>query len=94
MTVDAEFFDDVFQGSPITEDQVNAACVKIMKIVQENVNEARKADRLLKDILLRAIANGLASNPQRCVEHYLHVIRVAFGEPTLLDEVEQRLREM
>lgn len=90
MTVDAEFFDNVFVGGSITEERIDAACVKIVRIAGENAKDAKKADHLLKDILLLGIANGLAVNPQRCAEHYFSAIKAAFGEPTLLDQVKKQ----
>lgn len=90
MLVDSEFFDDIFLGGTITEERIEAACARIMQLAQANKDEAKKADSLLKDIILLGIANGLAADPQRCAEHYISMVHAAFGEPTLLDQVKDR----
>lgn len=89
--VDVQFFDDVFADGAITEARIEAACVKIMQVAGRDVEEAKKADGILKDIILLGIADGRTANPQRCVEHYFSMIRAAFGEPTLLDQVKKRV---
>jgi len=88
--VDDYFFDDIFQGGTITEERIDAACTRLMKLAQSNKEEAKKADRLLKDILLLGIADGLAADPQGCATHYFTVAKAALGEPTLLDQVKAR----
>ena len=91
MIVDAEFYDDVFADGAITEERIEAACVKIMQLAENNVEEAKKADHILKDIILMGIADGRTADPQRCVVHYLSVIKAAFGESTLLDQVKMQV---
>ncbi|MBZ5719017.1 MAG: hypothetical protein LAO03_01420 [Acidobacteriia bacterium] len=93
MCVEGELFEDVFCGGAVTEERIDAACGKIMALAQsDKKEEAKKADRRLKDILLYAIASGLVADPKRCVAHYFTVIRAAFGEPTLLDQVQAQIR--
>ena len=89
MLVDDRFFDDVFENNPlpVTEKQIDSACAKIMKLVETNKDEAKKADSLLARLLLHFIACGFITDPKRCAEHYFVVRRAAFGKPTLLDEV-------
>lgn len=89
--IDLEFLDDAFPGGAVKPETIDAACVKIKSLVDQNkLLDAQEADRLLKDILLLAIADGRASNPEQCALHYFSVIRAAFGQPTLLDEIKKQ----
>jgi hypothetical protein len=36
MPVDDDFFDDIFQGGTITEERIDAACTRLMKLAQSN----------------------------------------------------------
>jgi len=42
MLVDLEFFDEVFVGGTITEERIDAACMKIMQVAGKDVEEAKK----------------------------------------------------
>jgi ABC-type branched-subunit amino acid transport system ATPase component len=85
--VDVHFFDGIFDDGRVTEGRIDAAGVRIMQIAEKDRNEAEKATRILEDILILAIANALARNPQACASHYLTIARAALGEPTLLDQI-------
>jgi hypothetical protein len=85
--MDAHFFNGIFDDGIINEDRIDAAGVRIMELVEADGAEARKAAHLLQDILLLAIADGRAVNPQSCATHYFVVERAAFGSPTLLDQI-------
>jgi hypothetical protein len=87
MSVDGHFYDGIFDDGALTEQRIDAACVRLMELAQSDPEEAKKADHLLKDILLLAIANGQAVDPKGCASHYFTAVRAALGEPTLLDQV-------
>jgi len=89
MPVDAHFYDGIFDDGAFTKERIDAACIRLMELVQSDDKEANKATRLLKDMLLLAIANGLVADPQGCASHYFTVVKAAFGEPTLLDKVKE-----
>jgi hypothetical protein len=86
MSVDGHFYDGIFDDGAFTQRRLDAACVRLMELAQSAPEEANKAARLLKDMLLLAIADGRAVDPEGCASRYL-VVPEALGEPTLLDKV-------
>jgi hypothetical protein len=87
MSVDGHFYDGIFDDGVFTEQRIDAACVRLMELAQSDEREANKAARLLKDMLLLAIADGRVVDPEGCASHYFTVVEAALGEPTLLDKV-------
>lgn len=87
MTVDSHFYDGIFDDGAFTQQRIEAACVRLLGLAQLDEKEAKKADRLLKDMLLLAIADGRVVDPEGCASHYFTVANAALGEPTLLDNV-------
>ncbi len=89
--IDAQMFDSVFAGGAVTEQRLEEASVLVMQLAQRNKDAAQSAERLLARIVLSAIADGLCAKPQECAATYFELMRAAFGEPTLLDSVKDRL---
>jgi hypothetical protein len=71
MSVDGHFYDGIFDDGAFTQRRLNAACVRLMELAQSAPEEANKAARLLKDMLLLAIADGRAVDPEGCASRYL-----------------------
>jgi hypothetical protein len=90
--MDVHFFDPIFNDGAFTEQRIEAAGVRIMELVQTGQeSEASAAVRVLADSLLLAIANDLVNNPVACARDYLRLRKTALGEPTLLDEIKERM---
>jgi hypothetical protein len=93
MSIDSHFYDGIFDDGAFTEHRLDAAGVRLMELAHSDPEEAKKAERLLKDSLFLAIADGRVADPQGCASHYFTVVKAALGEPTLLDQVKARQRK-
>lgn len=62
-----------------------------MKLATEDREEAEAAKTMLGDLILFSIADGRCREPERCAGHYYDIMRGAFGEPTLLDAVKDKI---
>jgi hypothetical protein len=87
MRVDGHFYDRIFDDGAFTPQRIEVAGVRLMELAQSGEKEANKAARLLADMLLLAISNGLVADPKGCASHYFTVVKATLGEPTLLDKV-------
>ncbi len=79
--LDGTVFDEVFPDGEFTENRIEAAGLIVTYLAQTNKAEARRARRLLGEMLLFAIADHRCSNPQGCAADYYEAMRAAFGEP-------------
>jgi hypothetical protein len=91
--VDAHFFDGIFPGGIVTEKRIESAGVRIIDLMRTGDTQAAKeAERILGDILILAIADGIARNPKGCASRYLTICQAALGELSVLDQIKQKLR--
>ncbi len=77
--------DEIFADGEFTESRIERAGVLVMYLAQQNKAEARKARRLLGEMLL--FADKRCADPQRCAVHYYELMSAAFGEPRFSDSV-------
>lgn len=58
-----------------------------MYLARQDMAEARKARRVMGDMLLFAIADQRCSDPHRCAVLYYDLMSAAFGEPRFTQSV-------
>ena len=80
-------FDEIFADGEFTERRIERAGVLVTHLARQNVAEARKAKRVLGEMLLFAIADQRCSDPQRCAVLYYDAMSTAFGEPRFTESV-------
>ena len=83
----AHFFNGIFPGGVVTEKRIESAGMRIIELTRTGDTQgAKEAERILGDILILAIADGRARNPEACAFRYLTVCQAALGELSLLQK--------
>lgn len=84
--------DEIFADGEFNESRIERAGVLVMHLAQQNRAEARKARRVLGEMLLFAIADQRCADPQRCAVQYYDAMSTAFGEPHFSESVPRPTR--